>query len=52
MLRDKTIYFTGKILNTKELPDDNAKTFAFTKEERASLKLKGLPRGRILPSKF
>ena len=43
MLRDKTIYFTGKILNRKELPDDNAKTFAFTTEERASLKLKGLP---------
>ena len=43
--RNKNVYFVGKILNDKEDPDDNAKSFAFTKTERASLQkqLKGIP---------
>lgn len=43
--RKKNVYFVGKILNDKEAPDDNAKTFAFSKTERASLQkqLKGIP---------
>ena len=41
--KDQDVYFVGKVLNEKELPDDNAKTFAFTKEERASLNLKDVP---------
>lgn len=43
--RHKTVYFVGKILNQKEDPDDNAKTFAFSKTERASLakQLRGIP---------
>ena len=43
MLRNKDIYFTGKILNVRELANDNAKSFRFTPEERKSLNLKGLP---------
>ena len=45
MQRNRTVYFVGKILNKKEDPDDNAKTFAFSKVERASLakQLKGVP---------
>ena len=43
--RNKTVYFVGKILNQKEDPDDNAKSFAFSKTERASLakQLRGIP---------
>ena len=43
--RNRTVYFVGKILNQKEDPDDNAKTFAFSKTERASLakQLRGIP---------
>ena len=41
--KDQDVYFVGKVLNEKELPDDNAKTFAFSKEERASLNLKNVP---------
>lgn len=43
--RNKTVYFVGKVLNQKEDPDDNAKTFAFSKRERASLakQLRGIP---------
>lgn len=45
MQRKHTVYFVGKILNRKEDPDDNAKTFAFSKTERASLtkQLRGIP---------
>lgn len=45
MQRKQTVYFVGKILNRKEDPDDNAKTFAFSKTERASLakQLRGIP---------
>ncbi len=43
MLRNKNIYFTGKILNVRELANDNAKSFRFTAEERKNLDLKGLP---------
>ena len=45
MQRKQTVYFVGKILNQKEDPDDNAKTFAFSKRERASLanQLRGIP---------
>ena len=45
MQRNRTVYFVGKILNKNEDPDDNAKTFAFSKVERASLakQLKGVP---------
>ena len=43
MLRNKNIYFTGKVLNVKELASDNAKSFRFTKEEREQLNLRGLP---------
>ena len=43
MLRNKNIYFTGKVLNVKELASDNAKSFRFSKEEREQLNLKGLP---------
>ena len=41
--KDQDVYFVGKVLNASEMPDDNAKTFAFTKEERASLNLKDVP---------
>ena len=41
--KDQDVYFVGKVLNASEMPDDNAKTFAFTKEERASLDLKDIP---------
>ena len=41
--KDQDVYFVGKVLNASEMPDDNAKTFAFTKEERASLNLKDIP---------
>lgn len=43
MLRNKNIYFTGKVLNVRELASDNAKSFRFSKEERDQLNLKGLP---------
>ena len=45
MQRKQTVYFVGKILNRKEDPDDNARTFAFSKTERASLakQLRGIP---------
>lgn len=45
MQRNQTVYFVGKILNTDEDPSDNAKTFAFSKRERASLakQLRGIP---------
>lgn len=45
MQRKQTVYFVGKILNRKEEPDDNARTFAFSKTERASLakQLRGIP---------
>lgn len=43
MLRNKNIYFTGKVLNVRELASDNAKSFRFSKEEREQLNLKGLP---------
>ena len=43
MLKNKNIYFTGKVLNVKELASDNAKSFRFSKEERKQLNLKGLP---------
>ena len=43
--RDQNVYFVGRILNDKEDADDNAKTFAFSRTERASLQkqLKGIP---------
>ena len=41
--KDQDVYFVGKVLNASEMPDDNAKTFAFTKKERASLNLKDIP---------
>jgi len=43
MLKHKNIYFTGKVLNVKELASDNAKSFRFSKQEREQLNLKGLP---------
>ena len=45
MQREHNVYFVGKVLNNKEDPDDNAKTFAFSKLERASLakQLRGIP---------
>ena len=45
MQRTNTVYFVGKVLNQTEDPDDNAKTFAFSKIERASLanQLRGIP---------
>jgi len=43
MLKHKNIYFTGKVLNVKELASDNAKSFRFSKEERQQLDLEGLP---------
>ena len=43
MLRNKNVYFTGKILNVRELANDNAKSFRFTADERKNLDLKGLP---------
>ena len=43
MLKHQNIYFTGKVLNVKELASDNAKSFRFSKQEREQLNLKGLP---------
>ena len=45
MQRNNNVYFVGKVLNQKEAPDDSAKSFAFTKTERASLakQLRGIP---------
>lgn len=42
-MKNTTIYFTGKVLNVKELASDNAKSFRFSKEERAKLDLRGIP---------
>ncbi len=42
-LAHTNIYFTGKVLNVKELASDNAKSFRFSDEERQQLNLKGLP---------
>ena len=41
--KNKNVYFTGKVLNIKEDANDNAKSFRFSKEERASLNLSGIP---------
>lgn len=45
MQRNQNVYFVGKVLNQKEAPDDSAKSFVFTKTERASLakQLRGIP---------
>lgn len=43
MLKNKNVYFTGKVLNVRELASDNAKSFRFNQEERDKLDLKGLP---------
>lgn len=43
MLKHKNIYFTGKVLNVKELASDNAKSFRFSEKEREQLNLQGLP---------
>ena len=43
MLKHQNIYFTGKVLNVKELASDNAKSFRFSKQEREQLDLEGLP---------
>jgi len=43
MQKNKNVYFCGKVLNSKEEKDDNAKTFAFSATERASLNMKGIP---------
>lgn len=45
MQRNHNVYFVGKVLNQKEAPDDSAKSFVFTKTERASLakQLRGIP---------
>lgn len=43
MLKNTNIYFTGKVLNVRELASDNAKSFRFNKQERDALDLKGLP---------
>tara|TARA_B100000902_G_scaffold40583_2_gene48186 strand:+ start:401 stop:1711 length:1311 start_codon:yes stop_codon:yes gene_type:complete len=42
-LAHTNIYFTGKVLNVKEIASDNAKSFRFSDEERQQLNLKGLP---------
>ena len=42
-MKRTNIYFTGKVLNVKELASDNAKSFRFSDEERQQLNLKGLP---------
>ena len=42
-MKNTTIYFTGKVLNVKELASDNAKSFRFSKKERAKLDLRGIP---------
>jgi hypothetical protein len=42
-MKNTTVYFTGKVLNVKEIASDNAKSFRFTKEERKKLDLRGLP---------
>lgn len=41
--KNKNVYFTGKVLNIKEEANDNAKSFRFSKEERATLNLAGIP---------
>ena len=41
--KNKNVYFTGKVLNIKEDANDNAKSFRFSKEERAKLNLSGIP---------
>ena len=41
--KNKNVYFTGKVLNIKEEANDNAKSFRFSKEERATLNLSGIP---------
>jgi hypothetical protein len=45
MQRNNNVYFVGKVLNRTEAPDDRAKSFVFTKTERASLakQLRGIP---------
>ena len=42
-MKATNVYFTGKVLNVKELASDNAKSFRFSDEERQQLNLKGLP---------
>ena len=42
-MKATNVYFTGKVLNVKELASDNAKSFRFSDEERRELNLKGLP---------
>jgi hypothetical protein len=41
--KNKNVYFTGKVLNIKEDANDNAKSFRFSKEERETLNLSGIP---------
>ena len=41
--KNKNVYFTGKVVNIKEDANDNAKSFRFSKEERAKLNLAGIP---------
>lgn len=41
--KNRNVYFTGKVLNIKEDANDNAKSFRFSKEERAKLNLAGIP---------
>lgn len=42
-MKQTNVYFTGKVLNVKELASDNAKSFRFSNKERQQLNLKGLP---------